>query len=159
MAGASRGSGWGRWTRAAPRRTRKRPVRRRVREPPARRRTRPPARRGRRTPPARRRASGPLPRHRARGRRPAPAGLLAAGVPVLGICYGFQLMVSGLGGSVAHTGAGEYGATAMDLLPSPAAVGGPDADAATLPGGVLLSGLPQRQQVWMSHGATCTVAP
>jgi len=95
----------------------------------------------------------------AEGAPPAPAGLLAAGVPVLGICYGFQLMVSGLGGSVAHTGAGEYGATAMDLLPSPAAVGGPDADAATLPGGVLLSGLPQRQQVWMSHGDTCTVAP
>jgi GMP synthase (glutamine-hydrolysing) len=96
----------------------------------------------------------------AEGAPPAPAGLLAAGVPVLGICYGFQLMVSGLGGSVAHTGAGEYGATAMDLLPPPgAATGGPDADAATLPGGTLLSGLPQRQQVWMSHGDTCTVAP
>ncbi len=96
----------------------------------------------------------------AEGAPPAPAGLLAAGVPVLGICYGFQLMVSGLGGSVAHTGAGEYGATTMDLLPSPgAAIGGPDADAATLPGGTLLSGLPQRQQVWMSHGDTCTVAP
>jgi GMP synthase (glutamine-hydrolysing) len=94
------------------------------------------------------------------GAPPAPAGLLAAGVPVLGICYGFQLMVSGLGGSVAHTGAGEYGATAMDLLPPPGtATGGPDADAATLPGGTLLSGLPQRQQVWMSHGDTCTVAP
>ena len=96
----------------------------------------------------------------AEGAPPAPAGLLAAGVPVLGICYGFQLMVSGLGGSVAHTGAGEYGATAMHLLPPPgAATGGPDADAATLPGGTLLSGLPQRQQVWMSHGDTCTVAP
>jgi GMP synthase (glutamine-hydrolysing) len=96
----------------------------------------------------------------AEGAPPAPAGLLSAGVPVLGICYGFQLMVSGLGGSVAHTGAGEYGATAMDLLPPPgAATGGPDADAATLPGGTLLSGLPQRQQVWMSHGDTCTVAP
>jgi GMP synthase (glutamine-hydrolysing) len=96
----------------------------------------------------------------AEGAPPAPAGLLAAGVPVLGICYGFQLMVSGLGGSVAHTGAGEYGATAMDLLPPPgAATGVRDADAATLPGGTLLSGLPQRQQVWMSHGDTCTVAP
>ena len=96
----------------------------------------------------------------AEGAPPAPAGLLGAGVPVLGICYGFQLMVSELGGSVAHTGAGEYGATAMDLLPPPgAATGGPDADAATLPGGTLLSGLPQRQQVWMSHGDTCTVAP
>ena len=80
----------------------------------------------------------------AEGAPPAPAGLLDAGVPVLGICYGFQLMVSGLGGSVAHTGAGEYGATQLELLP---------------PGGTLLSGLPPRQQVWMSHGDTCTVAP
>src|ERR1700679_2774300 len=46
------------------------------------------------------------------GAPPAPAGppdLFGAGVPVLGICYGFQLMVSGLGGQVAHTGSGEYG--------------------------------------------------
>src|SRR5271155_5157566 len=34
------------------------------------------------------------------GAPPAPAGLLAAGVPMLGICYGFQLMVTGLGGTV-----------------------------------------------------------
>ena len=53
----------------------------------------------------------------AEGAPPAPAGLLGAGVPVLGICYGFQLMVSGLGGSVAHTGTGEYGATQLELLP------------------------------------------
>ena len=94
----------------------------------------------------------------AAGAPPAPAGLLGAGVPVLGICYGFQLMVSGLGGSVAHTGAGEYGATRLELLPPPdAAAGGPEA--ATSPGGTLLSGLPPYQQVWMSHGDTCTMAP
>ena len=93
----------------------------------------------------------------AEGAPPAPAGLLDAGVPVLGICYGFQLMVSGLGGSVAHTGAGEYGATQLELLPRDAAGGGPGA--ATSPGGTLLGGLPPRQQVWMSHGDTCTVAP
>ena len=68
----------------------------------------------------------------AEGAPPAPAGLLDAGVPVLGICYGFQLMVSGLGGSVAHTGAGEYGATQLELLPRDAAGGGPGA--ATSPG-------------------------
>jgi GMP synthase (glutamine-hydrolysing) len=103
----------------------------------------------------------------AEGAPPAPAGLLGAGVPVLGICYGFQLMVSGLGGSVAHTGAGEYGATSLELLPPPGAAagapgpagGGPEAAAATSPGGTLLAGLPQLQQVWMSHGDTCTVAP
>jgi GMP synthase (glutamine-hydrolysing) len=87
------------------------------------------------------------------GAPPAPDGLLAAGVPVLGICYGFQLMVAGLGGSVAHTGAGEYGATTLELLPS----GPPGPDSAV--GGTLLSDLPARQQVWMSHGDTCTVAP
>ena len=95
------------------------------------------------------------------GAPPAPEGLLAAGIPVLGICYGFQLLVSGLGGSVAHTGAGEYGATTLELLPpaGAAASGGPGAGPAAAPGGTLLSGLPTRQQVWMSHGDTCTVAP
>jgi GMP synthase (glutamine-hydrolysing) len=100
----------------------------------------------------------------AEGAPPAPDGLLAAGVPVLGICYGFQLMVSGLGGSVAHTGAGEYGATTLELLPPAGAAtggadGGPEAGPAAAPGGTLLSGLPAHQQVWMSHGDTCTVAP
>ncbi len=78
------------------------------------------------------------------GAPPAPAGLLQAGVPVLGICYGFQLMVRDLGGEVLHTGTGEYGATSLNV-----------ADAA----GVLLDGLPELQQVWMSHGDTCAVAP
>ncbi|HEY2687113.1 MAG TPA: glutamine-hydrolyzing GMP synthase [Streptosporangiaceae bacterium] len=80
----------------------------------------------------------------AAGAPPAPDGLLQAAVPVLGICYGFQLMVSGLGGTVARTGGGEYGATALETLPDP---------------GVLLGGLPGRQQVWMSHGDTCASAP
>jgi GMP synthase (glutamine-hydrolysing) len=74
----------------------------------------------------------------------APAGLLTAGVPVLGICYGFQLMVRDLGGEVRHTGTGEYGATALRA-----------ADTA----GVLLAGLPREQRVWMSHGDTCAAAP
>jgi GMP synthase (glutamine-hydrolysing) len=78
------------------------------------------------------------------GAPPAPDGLFRAGVPVLGICYGFQLMVSGLGGTVRRTGSGEYGATALEVRDD---------------GGVLLGGLPARQQVWMSHGDTCAVAP
>jgi len=85
------------------------------------------------------------------GAPPMPAGLLEAGVPVLGICYGFQLMVSELGGVVAKTGSGEYGAATLDLAASNAQANGS--------GGALLHGLPQRQQVWMSHGDTCTVAP
>jgi GMP synthase (glutamine-hydrolysing) len=78
----------------------------------------------------------------AAGAPPAPPGLFQAGLPVLGICYGFQLMVSELGGTVERTGTAEYGATALDAS-----------------GGRLLSGTPPRQQVWMSHGDTCTAAP
>jgi GMP synthase (glutamine-hydrolysing) len=84
------------------------------------------------------------------GAPPAPDGVFGAGVPVLGICYGFQLMVSGLGGSVQRTTGGEYGATALEVLPGGS--GAPD-------GGVLLGGLPAAQQVWMSHGDTCATAP
>jgi GMP synthase (glutamine-hydrolysing) len=78
----------------------------------------------------------------AEGAPPAPAGLLAAGVPVLGICYGFQLMVDELGGTVARTGTAEYGATTLDNL-----------------GGRLLAGTPGQQRVWLSHGDTCTAPP
>ena len=81
------------------------------------------------------------------GAPPAPEGLLEAGIPILGICYGFQLMVSGLGGVVERTGGGEYGATELEIGAGPAA------------GGVLLDGLPARQQVWMSHGDTCAAPP
>jgi GMP synthase (glutamine-hydrolysing) len=81
------------------------------------------------------------------GAPPAPPGLLEAGVPILGICYGFQLMMSGLGGVVQRTGGGEYGATELEIGSGPSA------------GGVLLSGLPARQQVWMSHGDTCAAPP
>jgi GMP synthase (glutamine-hydrolysing) len=79
------------------------------------------------------------------GAPPAPPGLFSAGVPVFGICYGFQLMVQGLGGTVRRTGAAEYGATTLDV---------------TAPGETgLLAGLPARQRVWMSHGDTCVAAP
>ena len=77
------------------------------------------------------------------GAPPAPEGLLEAGVPVLGICYGFQLMMAGLGGEVARTGGGEYGATTLEVIEP----------------GVLLDGLPASQQVWMSHGDGCAAAP
>jgi GMP synthase (glutamine-hydrolysing) len=76
------------------------------------------------------------------GAPPAPPGLFQAGVPILGICYGFQLLVAELGGTVARTGLAEYGATALQADPSR-----------------LLSGTPAQQQVWMSHGDTCTAAP
>ena len=46
-----------------------------------------------------------------RGRPRHRPAVFTAGVPVFGMCYGFQLMAQGLGGEVAHTGAREYGRT------------------------------------------------
>jgi GMP synthase (glutamine-hydrolysing) len=104
------------------------------------------------------------------GAPPAPAGLFDAGVPVLGICYGFQLMVAGLGGTVERTGTAEYGRSVLAVLSrgddppqTPPDHGGatrpPVPPGAPLPGGTLLAGLPARQTVWMSHGDTATQAP
>jgi GMP synthase (glutamine-hydrolysing) len=70
-------------------------------------------------------------------------GLFELGVPVLGICYGHQLMARVLGGEVAATGRREYGGTALH-------VGDP---------GVLLRDLGADEQVWMSHGDAVTRAP
>jgi GMP synthase (glutamine-hydrolysing) len=70
----------------------------------------------------------------------APAidpGVYDLGVPILGICYGAQLIAQQLGGRVARGGAGEYGRTVMHV----------DTDA----GSALLAGLPANQTVWMSH--------
>lgn len=68
--------------------------------------------------------------------------LFDLGVPVFGICYGFQAMAQALGGTVAHTGTSEYGRTELKVL-----------------GGELHSGLPSVQPVWMSHGDAVTAAP
>jgi GMP synthase (glutamine-hydrolysing) len=72
-----------------------------------------------------------------------PDGLFAAGVPVFGICYGHQVMVSALGGKVERTGAAEYGGTPLSVVDP----------------GRLLACLPEQFSVWMSHGDTSTVAP
>ena len=42
------------------------------------------------------------------------------GVPILGICYGAQLMAQQLGGEVANTGVGEYGRTELVAARRPA---------------------------------------
>jgi GMP synthase (glutamine-hydrolysing) len=73
----------------------------------------------------------------------ADPALFAAGVPVFGICYGFQAMAQALGGEVANTGGSEFGRTSL---------------AVTEPGR-LLRGLPATQLVWMSHGNEVTRAP
>ena len=76
----------------------------------------------------------------------APAidgALFEAGVPVFGMCYGFQLMAQGLGGVVAHTGSREYGRTQVSVAEP----------------GVLLAELPATHKVWMSHGDSVAEAP
>ncbi len=70
--------------------------------------------------------------------------LFDAGVPVLGICYGFQAMAQALGGTVANTGGREYGRTPLTVVK---------------PGSTLFEGTPEEQPVWMSHGDACSVAP
>lgn len=64
------------------------------------------------------------------------------GVPIFGICYGFQMMARALGGTVANTGGREFGRTTFT----------PD-------GGVLHTGLPDEQPVWMSHNDAVQAAP
>jgi GMP synthase (glutamine-hydrolysing) len=92
----------------------------------------------------------------AAGAPAAPAGLFDAGVPVLGICYGHQVLVRELGGTVERTGAAEYGGTPLQILPAAAAgrlLAGLGFD------GLGADGQPQAISVWMSHGDTSTVAP
>ena len=66
------------------------------------------------------------------------------GVPILGICYGAQLIAQQLGGRVDRTGRGEYGRTQLTVR-----------DNGTLFGG----GIPDEQQVWMSHFDAVVAAP
>jgi len=71
--------------------------------------------------------------------------LYEADVPVLGICYGAQLIAQQLGGDVQETGAGEYGRTQMTRVNDhPSA---------------LLKGVPDHQIVWMSHGNAIVSPP
>jgi GMP synthase (glutamine-hydrolysing) len=69
--------------------------------------------------------------------------IFEAGIPIFGICYGFQVMASALGGVVTKTGKSEFGRTALSH--------GFDSK--------LLSGLPKEFSVWMSHGDSVTTAP
>lgn len=68
--------------------------------------------------------------------------ILELGIPVFGICYGFQFMTKSLGGTVASTGDREYGRTDMNVK-----------------GGILHAGLDETHKVWMSHGDAVSKAP
>ncbi|MDH3648044.1 MAG: glutamine-hydrolyzing GMP synthase [Saprospiraceae bacterium] len=65
-------------------------------------------------------------------------------VPVLGICYGAQLMVDHFGGTVMRSEKREYGKAHLDKLWAE---------------DVILDGVPNGSQVWMSHGDTITNMP
>ncbi|MGH8950529.1 MAG: glutamine-hydrolyzing GMP synthase [Acidimicrobiia bacterium] len=69
--------------------------------------------------------------------------ILGLGIPVLGICYGHQLLADLAGGTVANTGSAEYGNTTLQLTGDT----------------LLLKDLPAEQQVWMSHQDQVTEPP
>ncbi|HZM57766.1 MAG TPA: glutamine-hydrolyzing GMP synthase [Acidimicrobiales bacterium] len=77
---------------------------------------------------------------------PAPTidpAIYDTGVPILGICYGAQLLTQQLGGEVSRTGRGEYGRTPLTLTGrSP-----------------LFVDWPEDAEVWMSHGDAITRVP
>src|SRR5271157_3857784 len=71
------------------------------------------------------------------------AGVLGLGIPVLGLCYGHQLMAQSLGGKVVAGKYREYGIAQIDFIKqSP-----------------LLKGLSKREQIWMSHGDAVETLP
>ena len=69
--------------------------------------------------------------------------LFNAGVPVLGICYGFQAMAYALGADVDKAALGEYGKTETTIDKAEG----------------LLDGSPAEQSTWMSHGVAVKTAP
>src|SRR4029077_2765623 len=70
-------------------------------------------------------------------------GLLELGVPVMGICYGMQLLMHELGGRVEQADVGEFGRSDLRVLEP----------------GLLLRGMPRGQTCWMSHRDTVFEPP
>jgi GMP synthase (glutamine-hydrolysing) len=79
----------------------------------------------------------------AQGAPPLELGLLELGVPVMGICYGMQLLVRSLGGRVEQAEVGEFGRSELHVSEP----------------GVLLRGMPREQTCWMSHRDTVFEPP
>ncbi len=71
------------------------------------------------------------------------AEIFSLGIPVFGICYGFQVMAAALGGVVSQTGKSEFGRTELN------------SDTTSR----IFSSLPSSLRVWMSHGDAVTQAP
>ncbi len=77
---------------------------------------------------------------------PAPSvdpAIYDTGIPILGICYGAQLLTQQLGGEVARTGRAEYGRTRLTVTAS----------------SPLFADWPQEAEVWMSHADAITAVP
>lgn len=70
------------------------------------------------------------------------------GLPILGFCYGQQIMATTLGGSVAHTDKGEYGPAPLTRC-----------DKANGASSALLGDTPEAQTVWMSHRDAVNTVP
>jgi GMP synthase (glutamine-hydrolysing) len=77
------------------------------------------------------------------GAPPLEAELLELGIPVLGICYGMQLIARELGGRVEGAEVGEFGRSELTVREP----------------GRLLAGTPSEQTCWMSHRDTVFSAP
>ena len=69
--------------------------------------------------------------------------IFTIGVPIFGICYGFQVMAATLGGVVTRTGKSEFGRTQTTVVSESKTFGG----------------LNSQQKTWMSHGDAVTKAP
>ena len=75
-----------------------------------------------------------------------PDWVLQSGVPVLGICYGMQLLAHALGGQVAASTHREYGPAQITVTAAPDERG-------------IFTGLPDTLDVWMSHGDRIEALP
>jgi len=71
------------------------------------------------------------------------AKIFELGIPIFGICYGFQKMAAALGGVVSQTGKSEFGRT----------------DLAAKSSTKIFTSIPEKQKVWMSHGDAVSQAP
>jgi GMP synthase (glutamine-hydrolysing) len=87
-------------------------------------------------------SGGPASVYAEDGYRLDPA-VLDLGIPILGICYGHQLLADLAGGSVARTDLAEFGRTKIEVVP----------------GSHLLGGLPSEMSTWMSHRDTVVIPP
>jgi GMP synthase (glutamine-hydrolysing) len=87
-------------------------------------------------------SGGPASVYASRSPHPDPE-IFKLGVPILGICYGLQVLVTHFGGKVVKSDKKEFG----------------PADIEVVHGDGLFAGLPDRLPVWMSHGDAAQKLP